>query len=233
MGMGTMDPKKTCKVKKGNISKTEEWLENYAQQLFSHWADLIKGADSDYEWISNRISELHKSLNRTAIYKYGLKEVMNAGIPEDGWRWSNIIQNDYMHAGFLHLAPGATIPFHDHPESIDAMLVLDGKVEVRSYSPSHDVVAIGKQAAHLKPVNYQRLEKLGTTVVLPDTGNIHGLRCLGDQAILLDVQVYQRPDVERRWYFPLGAANNDPSHVIAAAVPESLLRSAIGCQTEQ
>jgi hypothetical protein len=233
MGMYAMDPKKTTKEKKGNISKTEEWLEDYAQQLFANWAERIQGKDSDYEWISDRITALHKSLNRTAIYKFGLKEVMSSEVPADGWRWTSILQNDEMHAGFLDLAPGATIPFHDHPESIDAMLVLDGKVEVRSYSPSHDVVAIGKQAAHLKPVNYQRLEKQGTSIILPDTGNIHGLRCLGDRAILLDVQVYQRPDVERRWYFPLGAANNDPGHVIAAAVPESLLRSAIGCQSEQ
>jgi hypothetical protein len=228
-----MDPKKASKAKKGNISKTEEWLEDYAQQLFSRWPELINGTHSDYEWISDQIQDLHKHLNRTAIYKFGLKEVSNSEIPEDGWRWTSIIQNEFMHAGFLHMAPGATIPFHDHPESIDAMLVLNGKVEVRSYSPSHDVVAIGKQAAHLKPVNYQRLEKQGTSVVLPNTGNIHGLRCLSDQAILLDVQVYQRPDIERRWYFPLGAANNDPGHVIAAAVPESLLRSAIGCQTKK
>lgn len=228
-----MDTRKLNKDKQGTLSKTQEWLEDYCDELFSQWSELTQGSAFACDWLSKRVEELHKTLGHTAIYSTALKEIRSSEIAEGSWRWKPIMQNEYIQAGFLHLAPGAAIPFHDHPESIDAMRVLEGQVELRSYSPSHDIVSIGKQAAHLKPVNYQRLENKDISIVFPNLGNIHGLRCLSDQAILLDIQVCHQPGKERRWYFPLGAANNDPGHVIAAAVPESLLRSALGYQNGQ
>jgi hypothetical protein len=225
-----MDTNKLNRNKEGSLSKTQEWLEDYSKELLAQWTELTQGGDSACKWLSQQIEELQKSLGKTAIYNSALKEIMHSEIPEGSWRWKPIMQNEYIQAGFLQLAPGASIPFHDHPNSIDVMRVLEGIVELRSYSPSTDIVTIGKQAAHLKPVNYQRLENQDISIVFPNLGNIHGLRCQSNQAILLDVQVCHDPSIERRWYFPLGAANNNPAHVIAAALPESLLRSAIGCQ---
>ncbi|RMG54194.1 MAG: hypothetical protein D6717_10005 [Gammaproteobacteria bacterium] len=212
------------------LSKAQERIERFAFDLLRQWPELSTGDEAAQQRIGEAIADLRRYLARTAVFRTLLKRLREAPPPAEGWSWHTLLDSEQITAGLLHMAGNATMPYHDHPGALDALLVIDGEVEVRSYSPTSNVLALSQRAAHLRPVDYRRLMEDQASIAFPAHGNIHGLRCFGDRAILLDVQVKPTGEkTERRWYFPLGASSQDPGHIIAAAVPESLLRSAVGC----
>ncbi len=212
------------------LSKAQERIERYAFDLLRQWPTLSDGSAVARQAVAESVRELRRHLARTAVFRHLLKTLRAAPPPAEGWSWHTLLDDGQITAGLLHMAGDATMPYHDHPGALDALLVIDGEVEVRSYSPTERVVALSQRAAHLRPVDLQRLAEDQVSIAFPEQGNIHGLRCLGERAILFDVQVHPAGNArERRWYFPLGASSQDPGHIIAAAVPESLLRSAVGC----
>lgn len=210
----------------GHITKTQQWLELYTEQILERWDKFSDGGPRVYELLSNRIQQLHERLSHTAIYEYGLKQILNTPETDGTWHKTQIMHDPFLDASFIKLGNDTSIPIHDHPDTIGMTLVLEGMLELRSFSINPQIISFGRQAAYLRSVDYQRLHKGGTSMVLPEKGNLHNLECNDGHCILLDVQVSLRRRRESCWFFPVGPAPDIPGHILAAEVPDSVIRNA-------
>ena len=210
----------------GHITKTQQWLELYTEQILDRWDKFSDGGPRVYELLSHRIQQLHERLSDTAIYEYGLKQITNTPETDGTWHKTRIMQDSFLDASLIKLGRDTSIPIHDHPGTIGMILVLEGMLELRSFSINPEIVSFGRQAAYLCPADFQRLHKGGTSMVLPDKGNLHDLSCHDGHCILLDVQVTLSHNREPRWFFPVGPAPGIPGNILAAEVPDSVILSA-------
>jgi hypothetical protein len=210
----------------GHITKTQHWLELYTEQILQRWDKFSDGGPRVYELLSHRIQQLHERLSQTAIYEYGLKQIMSTPERNGTWHKTQIMHDPFLDASLIKMGNETSIPIHDHPDTIGMILVLEGMLELRSFNINPEIISFGRQAAYLRPADFQRLHKGGTSMVLPDKANLHNLRCHDERCILLDVQVSLRHGLESRWFFPVGQAPDIPGNILAAEVPDSVILSA-------
>jgi hypothetical protein len=209
----------------GHITKTQQWLELYTEQILERWDKFSDGGPRVYELLSHRIQQLHERLSNTAIYEYGLKQILNTPETDGTWHKTLIMHDPFIDASFIKLGNDSSIPIHDHPDTIGMILVLEGMLELRSFTINPEIISFGRQAAYLRPADFQRLHKGGTSMVLPEKGNLHNLRCHDGHCILLDVQVSLPRRQEPRWFFPVGPAPDVPGNILAAEIPNSVIHS--------
>ncbi len=75
----------------GHITKTQQWLELYTEQILDRWDKFSDGGPRVYELLSHRIQQLHERLSDTAIYEYGLKQITNTPETDGTWHKTRIM----------------------------------------------------------------------------------------------------------------------------------------------
>jgi hypothetical protein len=211
----------------GYLTRTHQILDGYAQDVQDYLAHPASSPDERCTHLNEQVYLLIEQLADTPVYRHTLKQIRGQILGPSRWYKSGLATTASVEAGFIQLARDTTIPFHDHPGTLGALLVMEGSIEVRTYEKRQDVATLGKQAAFLKPVDFMRLGTGDTAILLPDHANIYGLRCIESPCFALELHVNLSTPLEKSWYFPLGASSNDTGTIMAAKVPEELLRSAL------
>ena len=211
----------------GHLTRTHQILDAYGQDVQSFLIQPPSSPEERCQHLNDQVYLLIEQLADTPVYRHTLKQIRGQILGPGRWYRSDLARTDSVDASFIQLAIDTSIPFHDHPGTLGALLVLEGSIEVRTYDKSQEVASIGKEAAFLKPVDFMRLGTGDTAILLPDHANIYGLRCIESPCIVLELQVIVSPPLAKNWYFPLGASSNNTGTIMAAKVPEELLRSAL------
>lgn len=211
----------------GHLTRTHSILEGYAQNVQDYLSQTASPPDERCQYLNELIYLLMEQLADTSIYRHTLKQIRGQILGPSRWYRSDLATTQTIDTGFIQLARDTSIPFHDHPGTLGALLILEGSIEVRTYEESLEVTTLGKQATRLKPVDFMRLGTGDSAILLPDQAGIYGIRCIESPCIALEFQVRVDEPAERSWYFPLGASSNNTGSIMAAKVPENLLRSTL------
>ncbi len=153
-------------------------------------------------------------------YRRLTRNVHRSGARDMPWHWHKVFEDEEIRVGLLTLEPDGRIPFHDHPGSTGALLVLQGSVEiiqckVQRSTEANGTAASASRSASLAIVWSGRAGVRQAAFLTPDAGNIHGL---WTRTGLLALEVFVDPyPVDRRtWYVSEVPDPNDPGSLLAA-----------------
>jgi hypothetical protein len=164
-------------------------VETYRDIVFSAWSHL-SGGDADAQTFMRKAAlNLFNRLDRDCNLLTRAEQLSTRSAAER-WHWDLLFQENGIRAGLLHLAPGGSLPLHDHPDSIGVSIVLFGQACVT-------------QADKDQPLTdaVQHLVELGDcSFVFPERGNLHGFSS-DTGAVLLNLVIERKPQDIKQWHF--------------------------------
>lgn len=158
-------------------------------------------------------------------YRDTLKQLLDLSVHESGpmqpgaiaagqpWDWVQFVESPQLGVGILTVYADQDIPLHDHPGSTGLLVILRGKVRIRSYnqvhnqeSPSSPMVELQSTSDEiLKPGQYWHF---GTT-----ENNVHTLQAIDGDCRIFDILFSPYQLQQRSFFMPI-----DPDHADAGNI---------------
>lgn len=199
------------------------------------WKDFIGSIAGIGKGIYNTHSEMSSVLNHnlvlmhtllmsTSIYRENVNSSFQRMARSKYWGWKTVYEDSLGKAGLFSIYDNAPVPLHDHPGSRGAIMVIEGEVEVDRYD-------LHESSRHHQGSGVVELERYDTTLLKPfditwfgkDEGNIHGMRAVSGQCVMLKVQLMSVDAGDRSWYFPIAGADQDEGIVPARRIMSQYL----------
>ncbi len=188
--------------------------ESADQALRGVWKDFIgsiagigKGIyHSDHEMssvLSHNLVLVHSLLMNTSQYRGLVNSSFRRLTRTKNWGWKAIYEDALGKAGLFSIYRNAPVPLHDHPGTRGALMVVEGEVEVERFTLKEQYRERNESGlVELQRCDKKVLKPFDITWFGPETGNVHGMRALTDQCVMLKVQLLQMK-ADRSWYFPV------------------------------
>jgi hypothetical protein len=114
------------------------------------------------------------------------------------WGWRTLLQRSDVRIGLMAAHGPARVPVHDHPGSRTVLLVVSGKIRVRSYDLAG---AVGQgPLVRLRSLGCREWGPGEMSVAGASRGNIHSVEALTPGVLLLDFSYPPYDDAKRSWY---------------------------------
>ena len=116
------------------------------------------------------------------------------------WHWKELINQKEYIAGILSLDANKQIPIHDHPGSSGLLFVLDGELELTEYRQINSPTAV---TVELEPDKTSTIKAYEFCSFGTSEGNIHSIKALRKDCIILDILITPYALHQRKWYLPI------------------------------
>ena len=168
----------------------EEKFTGVSRQIAQNWRILEHGERASCMWLSSRIGQLHRELDRSAEFHYKVRQIGDLAAGSKPYHWIPLVEHDNCRSGLLYLPPGGRIAMHDHPHSICVSMVLDGTPLIsqcdRVPGRRHAFTQLAQEE-----ISCRRLQPHQKSFIFPQKSNMHGFSSSGSSCLLLN-SVFQR-----------------------------------------
>ncbi len=179
---------------------------------------------------ADALAELAAALDRVGASRKGKAPGREHDYANTAWRWSRLIDDRRIRAGWLTFERGGSIPLHDHPGGAGAQLVVSGRVEVAQYDIAEAEAATRSRLrkfdlSELETVWTGSLEEGEAAFVTRQRGNIHRLTA-PTGARLLEVFWEPYPTAARTWFVLTTPKPNAPDSLFTAPIKLAVAQAA-------
>lgn len=146
---------------------------------------------------------MHKLLMSSATYRNIVNSNFSRLVRTKHWGWRSIYEDELGRVGLFSVYRNAPVPMHDHPGTHGVLMVIEGEVEVERYTLQEQCRNRNESGiVDLDFCERKILKPFEITWFQEKEGNIHGLKGLSDQCVMLKIQLPRGVNSNRSWYFP-------------------------------
>ena len=199
----------------------EEKFTGVSRQIAQNWRTLEHGERASCMWLSSRIGQLHRELDRSAEFHYKVRQTGDLAAGSKPYHWIPLVERDNSRSGLLYLPPGGRIAMHDHPHSIGVSIVLDGTPLIsqcdRVPGRRHAFTPLAQEK-----ISCTRLQPHQKSFIFPHKNNMHGFSSSGESCLLLN-SVFQKKVMHHHGFLPGQLMNRSLSgEHLSSALQKSL-----------
>ncbi len=200
-----------------------------ADALRGVWKDFtgsIAGIDKDgnqsqteiQSVLNNNLILMHSLLMSTATYRELVNSSYRRLTRTKYWGWKSVYEDELGKVGLFSIYRTAEVPLHDHPGMRGALMVVEGELDVERYTLKQEYRQSDESGmVELQRYDRQRLKPFDITWFGPDEGNLHTMRAISEQCVLLQVHL-PKLDRDRSWYFPTYATEQNQDSIMARRI---------------
>jgi len=178
--------------------------QDFANSIAAMEGDSGYGNKDEMSSVLNHNAVLmHKLLMSSAIYRNIVNSNFSRLIRTKHWGWKSIYEDELGRVGLFSVYRNAPVPMHDHPGTHGVLMVIEGEVEVERYTLQEQYRNRNESGiVELDFCERKMLKPFEITWFQEKEGNIHGLKSLSDQCVMLKMQLPCEANDNRSWYFP-------------------------------
>ena len=155
----------------------------------------------------------------SAEFKTAVNEAYETG--NRYWLWQRMIKEHNINGGILNIGSEQPVMLHDHPGATGVLRIISGETEVWQFDKiASGIGHQGTTTAELKRVFHRVLKPGDTAVLTPYKGNIHALRAISKQCIMLDFFIPPYKTSQRNWYQPLDNDWSGSETITCRSIPQ-------------
>jgi hypothetical protein len=118
------------------------------------------------------------------------------------WTYKPLADTSLLQVGITSFYQSKPVNLHDHPGSYGAQRVISGNVEIQQYqftsesSKKQSIISLEKKTKY-------NLHKNECAVFQPFIGNLHEVKSITKQSVVLTMRINSNTPHEKSWYFPM------------------------------